>query len=62
MEDVHKEERVKNKANELRKELLSQRLVIRVSEATVEQTPRQPSGNRILEHHYTQIQRHLHTQ
>lgn len=59
---VPKEQKVKNKANELRKELLPQRLVIRVSEATVEQTPRQPSGNRILEHHYTQIQRHLHRQ
>lgn len=59
---VPEEQKVKNKAHELRKELLPQRLVIRVSEATVEQTPRQPSGNRILEHHYAQIQRHLHTQ
>lgn len=32
---VPEEQKVKNKAHELRKELLSQRLVIRVSEATV---------------------------
>lgn len=56
------QQKVRDKANELRKELLPRRLVIRVSEAKVEQTPRQAPGNRILEHHYAHIQRHLHRQ
>lgn len=62
-----KSSRDTNKANEgssasLSEELLSQRVVIGVSRAAVEKTPRQHSSNSILGHHYTPIQRHLHTQ
>lgn len=46
----------------LSEELLSQKVVIGVSRAAMEQTPRQHCSNSILGHHYTPIQRHPHTQ
>lgn len=65
----HEEESLREAERQMRgssallsEELLSQKVVIGVSRAAVEQTPRQHSSNSILGHHYTPIQKHLHTQ
>lgn len=44
------------------REQRSQRVLIGVLRAAVEQTPRRPYSNSIFGHRHTQIQRHLHTQ